>query len=151
MMLMTFSFFMYLFSNHPMMIASMVISQCIFMASLISKKMVFSWFGFFIFIIYLGGILMLFSYIISLINSTEKIFKMNKFLYLTLISSFFFFLIKEEKSFLELSTNKFTKMIMSMYSLSSMKMSIYLMFFLPLIMVMVVFMTEMSKGTMRKI
>lgn len=94
---------------------------------------------------------MLFSYIISLINSTEKIFKINKFLYLTLISSFFFFLIKEEKRFLELSTNKFTKIIISIYRLRSIKIRIYLMFFLLLIIVIVVFITEIRKGTIRKI
>uniref|UniRef100_UPI0030E0879E NADH dehydrogenase subunit 6 n=1 Tax=Thrips brunneus TaxID=3118777 RepID=UPI0030E0879E len=145
------SFFMYFFSTHPMMIASMVILQSILMASLISKKVMFSWFGFFIFIIYLGGILMLFSYIISLINSKKAIFWTNKIMYTTLLIFFTLNLFKEKKSFSEISSSKFTKLIMSTFSLSSMKLSIFLMMFLLLIMVMVVFLTETSKGNMRSI
>uniref|UniRef100_UPI0030E040E9 NADH dehydrogenase subunit 6 n=1 Tax=Stenchaetothrips minutus TaxID=3118776 RepID=UPI0030E040E9 len=144
------SFIMYFFSHHPMMIASMVITQSVLMASLISMKAFFSWFGFFIFIIYLGGILMLFSYIISLINSKSVMFFSNKMLFTTLIIFFMLNLFKEKKSFLEISSSKFTKMIMTTFSLSSMKLSIFLMLFLLLIMVMVVFMTETSKGNMRK-
>uniref|UniRef100_UPI0030E2EE52 NADH dehydrogenase subunit 6 n=1 Tax=Thrips alatus TaxID=1030670 RepID=UPI0030E2EE52 len=145
------SFIMFFFSSHPMVIASMVISQSILMASLISKKVFFSWFGFFIFIIYLGGILMLFSYIISLINSKKVMFSTNKVVYTTLMILFIFNLFKEKKSFMEISSSKFTKLIMSTFSLSSMKLSIFLMLFLLLIMIMVVFMTETSKGNMRKI
>uniref|UniRef100_UPI0030E0D4E2 NADH dehydrogenase subunit 6 n=1 Tax=Thrips brevicornis TaxID=3047594 RepID=UPI0030E0D4E2 len=145
------SFIMFFFSSHPMVIAFMVILQSILMASLISKKVLFSWFGFFIFIIYLGGILMLFSYIISLINSKSVMFWTNKVMYTTLMVFFLFNLFKEKKSFLEVSSSKFTKLIMSTFSLSSMKLSIFLMLFLLLIMIMVVFMTETSKGNMRKI
>uniref|UniRef100_UPI0030E00B4C NADH dehydrogenase subunit 6 n=1 Tax=Stenchaetothrips bicolor TaxID=3118775 RepID=UPI0030E00B4C len=144
------SFLMYFFSHHPMMMASMVILQSVLMASLISSKAFFSWFSLFIFIIYLGGILMLFSYIISLINSKSAMFSTNKIMYTTL-----FFLIvlnsfKEKKSFLEITSSKFTKLIMTTFSLSSMKLSIFLMLFLLMIMVMIVFMTETSKGNMRK-
>nr|UEP15873.1 NADH dehydrogenase subunit 6 [Thrips setosus] len=151
MTLITMSFFLYFFTSHPMSIAVMVISQSILMASLISKKMLFSWFGFFIFIIYLGGILMLFSYIISLINSKKTLFSINKSIYTTFLIFFSLNLFKEKKSFLEIYPSKFTKLIMSTFSLSSMKLSIFLMMFLLLIMVMVVYMTEMSKGNMRKI
>ncbi|YP_009517119.1 NADH dehydrogenase subunit 6 (mitochondrion) [Thrips palmi] len=145
------SMMMYFFSFHPIMIGSMVIFQAIILSSFISSKTFFSWFGFFIFIIYLGGILMLFSYIISLINSKSIIFSSNKVLISTFLISFSFNMFKEKKSFLEISSSKFTKLIMSMFSLSSMKLSIYLMIFLLLILIMVVYMTENSKGNMRKL
>nr|UYF08484.1 NADH dehydrogenase subunit 6 [Stenchaetothrips biformis] len=149
--LITMTFLMYFFSSHPMMLAFMVILQSIIMASLISSKAFFSWFGFFIFIIYLGGILMLFSYIISLINSKSVMLFTNKMLFLTMMIFFMLNLFKENISFLEISSSKFSKLIMSSFSLSSMKLSLYLMLFLLLVMVMVVFMTETSKGNMRKI
>uniref|UniRef100_UPI0030DE8CB7 NADH dehydrogenase subunit 6 n=1 Tax=Stenchaetothrips biformis TaxID=1100830 RepID=UPI0030DE8CB7 len=149
--LITMTFLMYFFSSHPMMLAFMVILQSIIMASLISSKAFFSWFGFFIFIIYLGGVLMLFSYIISLINSKSVMLFTNKMLFLTMMVFFMLNLFKENISFLEISSSKFSKLIMSSFSLSSMKLSLYLMLFLLLVMVMVVFMTETSKGNMRKI
>uniref|UniRef100_UPI0030E16049 NADH dehydrogenase subunit 6 n=1 Tax=Ernothrips longitudinalis TaxID=3045428 RepID=UPI0030E16049 len=146
-----FSFLSLIFSSHPIMLGSIVISQCILMASLITKKIVFSWFSFFIFIIYLGGVLMLFSYIISLINSTKPILNFNKSISTLVSACFFTNLLMEKKSFIEMKSNKFSKMIMSTFSESSMLMSIYLMLFLLLIMVIVVFLTEVSKGNMRKL
>lgn len=145
------SFILYFFSSHPIVIASIVILQSILIARLISKKAYFRWFGFFIFIIYLGGILILFSYIIRLINSKREIFSTNKITYTTLIILFIFNLFKEKKRFLEIPSCKFTKLIISTFRLRSIKLRIFLILFLLLVIIIVVFITETRKGNIRKI
>nr|YP_010963437.1 NADH dehydrogenase subunit 6 [Lefroyothrips lefroyi]WNL54552.1 NADH dehydrogenase subunit 6 [Lefroyothrips lefroyi] len=147
---MVISFILMIFSKHPMTLGMMVISQCIMMATILTKNLNFSWFSFFIFIIYLGGILMLFSYVISLTFSKEPMTSgLNK--EMMLILSFILlvmFTLSNKETTVEFSKIKFQNMIFSCFS-SSMKISMFLLIFLLIIMVMVVFMTESSKGNMR--
>lgn len=149
--LITITFLIYFFSSHPIILAFMVILQSIIIARLISRKAFFRWFGFFIFIIYLGGILILFSYIISLINSKRVILFTNKILFLTMIIFFILNLFKENIRFLEISSRKFSKLIISSFRLRSIKLRLYLILFLLLVIVIVVFITETRKGNIRKI
>lgn len=113
--------------------------------------MYFRWFSFFIFIIYLGGILILFSYIIRLINSSKPILKENKFIKIFLIIFFILNLFKEKTRNIEITTRKFIKIIISSFRTTLIKIRIYLIIFLFLIIVIVVFLTEINKGNIRKL
>uniref|UniRef100_UPI0030E40F2F NADH dehydrogenase subunit 6 n=1 Tax=Ctenothrips transeolineae TaxID=3045420 RepID=UPI0030E40F2F len=146
------SFLMMMISNHPMTLGIMVIFQCICLSTILTEKFSFSWFSFFIFIIFLGGILMLFSYIISITFSKEPMLKnmSKKILMMIFICMNYMFFLKKEETTTDFLKMKFQNMIQSTFS-NSEKLSLFLLTFLLIIMIMVVFMTESSKGNMRTI
>nr|WKW89315.1 NADH dehydrogenase subunit 6 [Scirtothrips hansoni] len=122
------SYIFIFFSNHPLIIGMMVILQAGIYAFIMSLKFKFSWFSFMIFMIYLGGILMLFSYIISITFSEEKILKKSKksFFLMTvfaILMPFFFFTKKE--SLLLINKMKINFILSASFS-SSWKISMFM-------------------------
>uniref|UniRef100_UPI0030E3DCEE NADH dehydrogenase subunit 6 n=1 Tax=Taeniothrips eucharii TaxID=1818613 RepID=UPI0030E3DCEE len=131
-----------LLTLNPFTMSFMVILQ-----SLITSMMLMQWFkssflSMFIFIVYLGGILMLFLYIMSVTYSKEN-FKMPKLSLMSMLT--IFFISDKDMSKPKMYLENFIQPIYS----SSMKMSIFLLVILLILMIMVTFMTDSSKGNMR--
>nr|YP_010528100.1 NADH dehydrogenase subunit 6 [Mycterothrips gongshanensis]UXW64202.1 NADH dehydrogenase subunit 6 [Mycterothrips gongshanensis] len=140
-------FLLMMLSNHPLILGLLVILQSIFISSIISHSFSITWFSFLIFMIYLGGILMLFSYIISLTKSEEPMIKKKSILIFFIMMILILWGEKEE-SLTKMSKMEVKNLLSSLFS-NSLKISILMMIFLLLIMIMVVFLTESSKGSMR--
>nr|AIA77264.1 NADH dehydrogenase subunit 6 [Frankliniella occidentalis] len=140
------SFFMMINSNHPMMMGILIIIQSVFMAINLSLSFNFNWFSYMLFMIYLGGILMLFSYIISISFSKQPLMKKNPiFLSLMLLTIFY----TQKESFLEFKKMKISKMLIVLYDNNS-KLTLFLMAFLFYIMTGVIFITENEKMSLKK-
>nr|YP_010249646.1 NADH dehydrogenase subunit 6 [Taeniothrips tigris]QTT60743.1 NADH dehydrogenase subunit 6 [Taeniothrips tigris] len=137
-----------IFSYHPLTLGMMVITQCLITSAMLSFWHKFSWFSFFITIIYLGGILMLFSYIISLTFSKEPMIKLPKKYYYSTIPLYIYLFNSLKNDYMEQKKMNFESVMQSSFS-SSMKMSIFLFTLLLILMIMVVFLTESNKGNMR--
>nr|AYF57796.1 NADH dehydrogenase subunit 6 [Neohydatothrips samayunkur] len=137
-----------MFLVHPLMIGMLVMMQAMITSLALTSFMSFSWFSFIIFMIYLGGILMIFSYIISITFSLEKLFsKMPSMIYILSLIISFFFSISNQNFFL--SKKIFiNESLLGSYSYSC-NTSIFLLTLLLLIMVLVVFIIESSKNSMR--
>nr|YP_009927493.1 NADH dehydrogenase subunit 6 [Pseudodendrothrips mori]QFO91093.1 NADH dehydrogenase subunit 6 [Pseudodendrothrips mori] len=141
--LMMFMFF------HPLILGLSIILQSILISTTLNFFFLLSWFSYLIFIVYLGGILMIFSYMISLTSFTKIKTKgmilgtfMGLFMFLffpTSKTSFLITFLEKEKSIIN-----FSLMSDSFFLLSAL-----LMLFLLFIMIVVVFLTESSEGFMR--
>nr|YP_009073555.1 NADH dehydrogenase subunit 6 [Scirtothrips dorsalis]AIQ81006.1 NADH dehydrogenase subunit 6 [Scirtothrips dorsalis] len=152
-MAMLFSYMFIIFSNHPLIMGIVVILQSAIISFIMALKFKFSWFSFMIFMIYLGGILMLFSYIISITYSEEKILKKSKKMkvfFLTFVSLLPFFIQTKEESFFISMKTSIEFILSSIFSESSWKLSLFMILFLLLIMIFVVFMTETKKSSSTK-
>nr|YP_010982592.1 NADH dehydrogenase subunit 6 [Odontothrips phaseoli]WOH21576.1 NADH dehydrogenase subunit 6 [Odontothrips phaseoli] len=132
-------------SSHPIILGFLVILQSILISLMISMMFSISWFSFLVFMIYLGGILMLFCYMISLMNSKEPFFFKNKMVFLP---SMLIFWGNKQESFLKMSKMEMKTLLISIYS-KSMMTSTFMMILLLLIMVFVIMISESSKGSMR--
>nr|YP_002970977.1 NADH dehydrogenase subunit 6 [Nerthra indica]ACJ69466.1 NADH dehydrogenase subunit 6 [Nerthra indica] len=85
MLLMTMTSIMFTMSNHPMSMGFILIMQTL-MASIITGMMINSfWFSYMLFIIMLGGMLVLFIYMSS-IASNEKFHMSNKMIMLMMVT-----------------------------------------------------------------
>nr|YP_010177467.1 NADH dehydrogenase subunit 6 [Thrips hawaiiensis]QSQ87292.1 NADH dehydrogenase subunit 6 [Thrips hawaiiensis] len=148
------SSYMMIFTNHPLILAMLVLFQAMMTSIILGMISSFMYFSYFFYIVYLGGILMLFFYIIGLIKHKETLsdsklkWETIFFVFIGFISMMEMNLIEDEY---EISMSMFMEMIMSIFSTSSMKPAIYFMFFLLFIMVIVVYLSDTSKGSMRKI
>uniref|UniRef100_UPI0030E0914F NADH dehydrogenase subunit 6 n=1 Tax=Arorathrips mexicanus TaxID=1291224 RepID=UPI0030E0914F len=143
------SFFLMMFSNNPLMISMMVIIQCCSLSLTMVYLFFLSWFSYLIFMIYLGGILMLFSYIISMTYSKEPMMKKDaNFWTITLIFILTFVTNMNKETFLEFMKMNMKELLISMYS-NNYKITIYMIYFLLLIMIMVTYISESNKSSMR--
>nr|YP_010417502.1 NADH dehydrogenase subunit 6 [Junonia erigone]USF17557.1 NADH dehydrogenase subunit 6 [Junonia erigone] len=92
--LISMSIFMF-FLNHPFSMGLMILIQTLFMCMLSSMLINTYWFSYILFLIFLGGLLVLFIYVSSI--ASNELFKISLFnksffflLFLLLIISFFF-------------------------------------------------------------
>uniref|UniRef100_UPI0030E2F334 NADH dehydrogenase subunit 6 n=1 Tax=Megalurothrips distalis TaxID=1030663 RepID=UPI0030E2F334 len=143
-----FTFIYMLISKHPFVLGFLVIIQSILISLMITLNFSISWFSFLVFMIYLGGILMLFCYMISLMNSKEPFF-LKKKMVLYIPGMLIFWGMKEE-SFLKVSKMEIKNLLISIYS-KSMSTSVFMMILLLMMMVFVILISESSKGSMRSV
>nr|AIQ81019.1 NADH dehydrogenase subunit 6 [Scirtothrips dorsalis] len=152
-MAMFFSYLFIMFSNHPLIMGIVVIFQSAILSFVMAIKFKFSWFSFMIFMIYLGGILMLFSYIISITYSEEKILKKSKKMWIFTLFFFIFipFLMQKKEENFSISMKSNMEFLLNSPFSSSWKISMFMILFLLLIMIFVVFMTETKKSSMKPV
>nr|YP_010615512.1 NADH dehydrogenase subunit 6 [Megalurothrips usitatus]WAT94220.1 NADH dehydrogenase subunit 6 [Megalurothrips usitatus] len=144
--LLMFSFCYMFISKHPFVLGFLVIIQSIMFSLMINLNFMISWFSFLVFMIYLGGILMLFCYMISLMNSKEPFFLKKKMMfYLPMLTIFW---MMKEDSFLKTSKMEIKNLLISIYS-KSMMTSVFMMILLLVMMIFVILISESSKGSMR--
>nr|YP_010925317.1 NADH dehydrogenase subunit 6 [Frankliniella intonsa]WKD81347.1 NADH dehydrogenase subunit 6 [Frankliniella intonsa]WKD81386.1 NADH dehydrogenase subunit 6 [Frankliniella intonsa]WKD81399.1 NADH dehydrogenase subunit 6 [Frankliniella intonsa]WKD81503.1 NADH dehydrogenase subunit 6 [Frankliniella intonsa]WKD81542.1 NADH dehydrogenase subunit 6 [Frankliniella intonsa] len=133
--------------SNPMTMGILVIFQSVFLAVLSSMKFNFNWFSFLLFLIYLGGILMIFSYIISISLSDKPIEKFKPWMIMLFLLSMSLF--SEKESFLEFKKIKLPKLIFSIYS-EMKSFTIFLMILLFMIMTSVILITEKQMLNLKK-
>jgi len=86
--------FIFIFLNHPLSLGILILIQTFFISLFINKYSNTSWFRYILFLIFVGGILILFIYAITLIFNEKFFFFKKKILtILKLILLIFFFLI----------------------------------------------------------
>nr|YP_003848718.1 NADH dehydrogenase subunit 6 [Teinopalpus aureus]ADK66461.1 NADH dehydrogenase subunit 6 [Teinopalpus aureus]WKW76339.1 NADH dehydrogenase subunit 6 [Teinopalpus aureus]WLF86376.1 NADH dehydrogenase subunit 6 [Teinopalpus aureus]WLN31367.1 NADH dehydrogenase subunit 6 [Teinopalpus aureus] len=89
-MIIMFSIFMF-FLNHPLSMGLMIFLQTM-LTCLLSGMLIHSyWFSYILFLVFLGGLLVLFIYVSSI--ASNELFSMNSFLLTTMIITFTFFLL----------------------------------------------------------
>nr|WKD81646.1 NADH dehydrogenase subunit 6 [Frankliniella intonsa] len=133
--------------KNPMTMGILVIFQSVFLAVLSSMKFNFNWFSFLLFLIYLGGILMIFSYIISISLSDKPIEKFKPWMIMLFLLSMSLF--SEKESFLEFKKIKLPKLIFSIYS-EMKSFTVFLMILLFMIMTSVILITEKQMLNLKK-
>nr|WKD81477.1 NADH dehydrogenase subunit 6 [Frankliniella intonsa] len=133
--------------SNPMTMGILVIFQSVFLAVLSSMKFNFNWFSFLLFLIYLGGILMIFSYIISISLSDKPIEKFKPWMIMLFLLSMSLF--SEKQSFLEFKKIKLPKLIFSIYS-EMKSFTVFLMILLFMIMTSVILITEKQMLNLKK-
>nr|AFJ95734.1 NADH dehydrogenase subunit 6 [Frankliniella intonsa]WKD81360.1 NADH dehydrogenase subunit 6 [Frankliniella intonsa]WKD81373.1 NADH dehydrogenase subunit 6 [Frankliniella intonsa]WKD81412.1 NADH dehydrogenase subunit 6 [Frankliniella intonsa]WKD81425.1 NADH dehydrogenase subunit 6 [Frankliniella intonsa] len=133
--------------SNPMTMGILVIFQSVFLAVLSSMKFNFNWFSFLLFLIYLGGILMIFSYIISISLSDKPIEKFKPWMIMLFLLSMSLF--SEKESFLEFKKIKLPKLIFSIYS-EMKSFTVFLMILLFMIMTSVILITEKQMLNLKK-
>nr|AKF78714.1 NADH dehydrogenase subunit 6 [Teinopalpus aureus]QVO50936.1 NADH dehydrogenase subunit 6 [Teinopalpus aureus wuyiensis]AKF78727.1 NADH dehydrogenase subunit 6 [Teinopalpus aureus]AKF78740.1 NADH dehydrogenase subunit 6 [Teinopalpus aureus]AKF78753.1 NADH dehydrogenase subunit 6 [Teinopalpus aureus] len=89
-MIIMFSIFMF-FLNHPLSMGLMIFLQTM-LTCLLSGMLIHSyWFSYILFLVFLGGLLVLFIYVSSI--ASNELFSMNSFLLTMMIITFTFFLL----------------------------------------------------------
>nr|YP_009139643.1 NADH dehydrogenase subunit 6 [Teinopalpus imperialis]AKG26302.1 NADH dehydrogenase subunit 6 [Teinopalpus imperialis] len=89
-MIIMFSIFMF-FLNHPLSMGLMIFLQTM-LTCLLSGMLIHSyWFSYILFLVFLGGLLVLFIYVSSI--ASNELFSMNSFLLTMMITMFIFFLL----------------------------------------------------------
>lgn len=142
-------FLIMLNSNNPLIIGSLVILQCCFTSLIINQLFLIRWFRFLIFMIYLGGILILFSYIIRLTYSKEPIIKQKK-RHLFIVFVYLFFSIYPRERISEFNNIKIDEILASLYR-KNILINIFIIYFLLLVMLIVIFIVETNKSSIRRI
>nr|WKD82959.1 NADH dehydrogenase subunit 6 [Frankliniella intonsa]WKD82998.1 NADH dehydrogenase subunit 6 [Frankliniella intonsa] len=133
--------------KNPMTMGILVIFQSVFLVVLSSMKFNFNWFSFLLFLIYLGGILMIFSYIISISLSDKPVEKFKPWMIMLFLLSMSLF--SEKESFLEFKKIKLPKLIFSIYS-EMKSFTVFLMILLFMIMTSVISITEKQMLNLKK-
>ncbi len=132
--------------KNPLSLGLLIISQSIFIALIVRIKFNLNWFRFLIFIIYLGGILILFSYIIR-ISFNEK--PINKFKIRWILRFIFIFIYYDKESFLEIKKISISKLISALYK-EIKNFTLFIILFLFYIITAVIFLTEKESSSSKK-
>jgi NADH-ubiquinone oxidoreductase chain 6 len=143
------------FSLNPLIIGFWIIIQAILTAIILSFIFLFRWLSYILYIVYLGGILILFSYIIRIIPQFTIFPKFNKLNYCLYFTCFIFiFLAMKQKNFIfyEFIFFKKTPIKIIFFCFSRfLKVRIFLFIYLLFIIIIVVFLIEKSVGHFRNI
>lgn len=156
--------FIFLNFNNPLIIRITIIIQTILLNLIIGKIYYTFWFSYIIFLVFIGGLFILFIYIISIIyNNLLFFFKKNKLLYLLRIFILFFFLFNL-KNFNFLLFNYESSLINSInlfkenyinsikfFNFPNNLINLIIIIYLLLIIIIVVKITNFIKGTIKTI
>uniref|UniRef100_A0AAU7B9V7 NADH-ubiquinone oxidoreductase chain 6 n=1 Tax=Micropathus cavernicola TaxID=3073456 RepID=A0AAU7B9V7_9ORTH len=157
--------FIFMISNHPMMMMFLIIMQTLmicFLTGFISQSF---WFSYILFLVFLGGMLVLFIYITSLASNEMFSMQPKHLLFITLpMLTLMFFLIdpflilpnsynNDMTSFLTNSVNFYSEMNLSLnklYNKSNNTITLLLVLYLFLTLIMVVKITNIFQGPLRQ-
>nr|YP_010125574.1 NADH dehydrogenase subunit 6 [Friesea propria]ABV02151.1 NADH dehydrogenase subunit 6 [Friesea propria] len=90
------------FTNTPILMMMIILFQAILICLTVKSMISISWFSFILFLVFIGGLMILFIYIVSLASNSNLTISHNKFLLtsLIIISIFIFsWMILNEKNF----------------------------------------------------
>uniref|UniRef100_UPI0030E17EDA NADH dehydrogenase subunit 6 n=1 Tax=Ayyaria chaetophora TaxID=1291247 RepID=UPI0030E17EDA len=132
------------FFNSPMTLGILILMQSIFTSILITMSFTFSWTSLMMFLIYLGGILMIFFYVIGISSIKSNIKKKKKkyFLLLMITMNLFNLEMNWKKSM------NFKNNLMISFSESS-STTMFFLVLLTIIMLATIFISEKSKSSVR--
>nr|QTF76087.1 NADH dehydrogenase subunit 6 [Franklinothrips vespiformis] len=156
-MLIMISSYLFTISTNSMLLGIFVIIQALIYSTFVSFNMNSSWYGYILFLIMLGGILIIFMFVISISSnqilyvSFNKLFISMMFIILLLIPTILMNFSKEmtEISSLLLSENENTFLISKIFTYSYMKMTLLVILYLFLSMISIVKIAESKKGSFR--
>nr|WHL46845.1 NADH dehydrogenase subunit 6 [Aphaenomurus interpositus] len=141
----------FLCSSHPIMMMIIIIAQTLTLCLMLWMFISMSWFSYIMFLIFLGGIMVLFIYISSL-ASNEK-FKMEKkdIIKSMILMMFFiiFFIFSSNNQNTKINKIEFTETIFKLFSNLIMNMTLFSMIYLLITLVAVVKVTAFMKGPLR--
>ncbi len=140
---------------NPLVIGLVIIIQSIIFSIFLVFWKSFRLFGYFIFIIYLGGILMLFAYIIRTVTVSDPLDrkKIMKFKRIGILRFIYAFHIRREgfKEFLRFVNPLNIQTILASIFRNSYLLTIFLLIFLFLVLIAIVYLIENRKGSIRTI
>nr|YP_009531190.1 NADH dehydrogenase subunit 6 [Ornebius fuscicerci]AXY63947.1 NADH dehydrogenase subunit 6 [Ornebius fuscicerci] len=157
---------LFMFSNHPLSSTIMIIFQTLFMCFMIGELFLNFWYSYILFLIFLGGMLVIFIYMTSLtpniMFSSQKI----NIIYIGIMFLFMFFLIimliQINFNFIVLADNSMmnnmnfhnyqetSNTLINLFSESNFKMTWFLMLYLLITLIMVTKISNISKGPLRQ-
>nr|QGQ56386.1 NADH dehydrogenase subunit 6 [Brachystomella parvula] len=145
-----------LFIESPILLMVLIITQTFLVCVMIKATSNLSWISFILFLVFVGGLLVLFIYIVSLTPNTQfMINKLNFFiisttlLVITLISTLFFSVLAIQKlKFLNM-TNYF--LLSKLYSYPSIWMTFMAMTYLLLVLIVVVYIILMERSSLKSL
>nr|ARH53932.1 NADH dehydrogenase subunit 6 [Lymexylon navale] len=150
---MMFSFLlMFIFLNHPLSMGMTILIQTLLMSIMTGNWHFNFWYSYILFLIMIGGLLILFTYMTS-VASNEK-FKFNIF-FLTpffslILSPFFEFLFKNYDSLNFNSTNNFNLNLSKFLNIPMNMIIMFLIIYLLITLIAVVKITDFNQGPMRQ-
>nr|YP_010939916.1 NADH dehydrogenase subunit 6 [Aularches miliaris]WLG65253.1 NADH dehydrogenase subunit 6 [Aularches miliaris] len=151
--------------NHPMSMMFIIIIQTLFIGMIIGNLMESFWLSYILFLTFIGGMLVLFIYITSIASNELFNIKINNWIMNSsfMILLFLFFLILDFTIMMDNFKNSDTKMFSKNFTFQEMSISLYklynnptfmitiiMMMYLFLTLLVVVKITNIYKGPMRK-
>nr|YP_010049495.1 NADH dehydrogenase subunit 6 [Yuukianura szeptyckii]QPL15830.1 NADH dehydrogenase subunit 6 [Yuukianura szeptyckii] len=153
-MLMLLNSFFLVMNTTPLMILIVTISQTLMICVFMKMYLFSAWFSFLLFLIFVGGLMILFSYVTSLSPNNPSYIDMNMYIYMflsmSLILSLFFIFYFQETKFMHLSSNIFVK-IYKIYSPSTSTIITSLFLFLLLALLIAVYLILKNSGPLRSV
>nr|QGT34621.1 NADH dehydrogenase subunit 6 [Metisotoma macnamarai] len=140
-------------SSHPIMLMIIILTQTILLALIIWIVLKTNWFSYIMFLIFLGGLMVLFIYISSLAANEMFYFKPNTYMHITLgLMIIFMFMSMFMNNQMTLSSpNMMSSTLVVMISKSMLMMSLSTMLYLLLTLIVVVKLTSKYKGPLRNL
>nr|YP_010693606.1 NADH dehydrogenase subunit 6 [Lynceus grossipedia]WCD23728.1 NADH dehydrogenase subunit 6 [Lynceus grossipedia] len=138
--------------NHPFFVGMIIFFQTIIYC-LITSFYFSSWYSYMLFLIFLGGLLILFIYIASLLpNANFKISK-SPLLIIMMIPTFMMIMLNNNNSYLESPKenflNEWQESLISIFLEKSMLIFIFIMFYLILSLIVFYYITFVKSGAIR--
>nr|ADK97578.1 NADH dehydrogenase subunit 6 [Peripatoides sp. DVL-2010] len=165
MLLLNFSIFLiglgFFFMNHPLMMGLMIMIKVVLICIIIGIYSMSFWYSYMLFLIFLGGLLVLFIYISSLTENELFIFQntwLNKIWYLIIIILMMSLMINSNLNYyssdsmekLKLLDFKLYYLSTYFYSFSIWKITIFLSIYLLMCLLIVTKICQLNKGPMRQ-
>nr|YP_010043657.1 NADH dehydrogenase subunit 6 [Branchinella kugenumaensis]QPD06978.1 NADH dehydrogenase subunit 6 [Branchinella kugenumaensis] len=134
-----------LFLNHPLSFALSLFVQTLLICLIISQ--VSYWVPLILFLIFLGGILVMFMYVASLSSNEKFMFDISSFMIVMVSSSIFYLMMESNPTII--NEENFVVQIESIINLSSSLMYIFMTIYLFLTLILIVEFLNMNKKPLR--
>nr|YP_010502039.1 NADH dehydrogenase subunit 6 [Tomocerus caputiviolaceus]UXC95413.1 NADH dehydrogenase subunit 6 [Tomocerus caputiviolaceus] len=142
---------LFIMSSHPISMMIVIIMQTFILCLSLWLMLNISWFSYIMFLIFLGGIMILFIYIASL-ASNEKFFILPKHSFnqiLFMSTMMMISLVTVNSQINKMNKMEFSEMVFKIYSNSLMNMTLFTIFYLIFTLIVVVKMTSLLDGPLR--
>nr|YP_009526717.1 NADH dehydrogenase subunit 6 [Meloimorpha japonica]AXY63921.1 NADH dehydrogenase subunit 6 [Meloimorpha japonica] len=153
-----------MFMNHPLALTLMIISQTIILSMFMSMPMYSYWFSYILFLVFLGGMLVLFIYMTSL--ASNELFKLHNktiiinimLMLITMLTSMYlnhFFSTNLQKQYSMINTmfsknSEIPYNLNQLYNTPSMIITIMMISYLLVTLIVIVKITEINHGPLRQ-
>jgi len=143
----------FILRSHPIILITLILIQTINLCLIAWILLKSSWFSYILFIIFLGGLMVLFIYITSLASNEKFFFRANPILLLYIISIIIIILLinKNEEAQIFNQLNNINKIFNSIYSLNVITLTITTIIYLLLTLIVVVKVASKYEGPLRNI
>nr|YP_001798503.1 NADH dehydrogenase subunit 6 [Friesea antarctica]ABS57601.1 NADH dehydrogenase subunit 6 [Friesea antarctica] len=142
--------------NAPILMLAIILIQALMICLMVKSFSSISWYSFILFLVFVGGLMILFIYIVSLASNNNLTISMNKPLIFTLFSSLMIFslsvMMTSKNNTLSGPTLMETKLwLFKMYSMTSLPTILMVMLYLLLTLMITVSLVLKKSGPLRSI